>query len=101
MMNTGKRSESSKRPLVNRFQVTISGDYINMIEVITTKPIKIMSKTRLFDVIPPDSLKDYDKTTPVVMEIYCWACNRMVPIIETTIDKRHDEDQGGCGCYIR
>ena len=60
-----------------------------------------MTKTRLFDVIPPDLYKEIDKDTPAVIEVYCWACKRMVPVFETTPDNRHDEDQGGCGCYIR
>ncbi len=32
---------------------------------------------------------------------YCFACKALVPESKITPDKRHDEDQGGCGCYIR
>ena len=32
---------------------------------------------------------------------WCWACRRQIPVNEVTPGKRHDEDQGGCGCYIR
>ena len=32
---------------------------------------------------------------------WCWACKKLVPVNEVTPGKRHDEDQGGCGCYIR
>ena len=39
----------------------------------------------------PESTKSID----------CWACKRPVPAHEITPGGRHDEDQGGCGCYIR
>lgn len=32
---------------------------------------------------------------------WCWACQRYVLVTQITIDHRHDEDKGGCGCYIR
>jgi 5'-deoxynucleotidase YfbR-like HD superfamily hydrolase len=32
---------------------------------------------------------------------HCFVCKKLVPENEITPDKRHDEDQGGCGCYIR
>lgn len=31
---------------------------------------------------------------------YCWACKRDVPSGEITQGGRHDEDKGGCGCYL-
>lgn len=33
-------------------------------------------------------------------KIYCWACERHIPRTELTPGGRHDEDKGGCGCYI-
>jgi len=60
-----------------------------------------MAKTRLFDIITPGVNSKDDKSKDVKIEVYCWACQRMVPITEITLDNRHDEDNGGCGCYIR
>ena len=31
---------------------------------------------------------------------WCWACKRFIPLGEFTPGGRHDEDKGGCGCYI-
>lgn len=33
-------------------------------------------------------------------KVFCWACKREVPVTELTEEGRHDEDQGGCGCYL-
>lgn len=35
------------------------------------------------------------------LKLYCWACEKYVPAIEITPGGRHDEDCGGCGCYIK
>jgi 5'-deoxynucleotidase YfbR-like HD superfamily hydrolase len=34
-------------------------------------------------------------------DMYCWSCHRIIPSSEITADKRHDEDKGGCGCYLK
>lgn len=35
-----------------------------------------------------------------IEKVFCWACKREVPVNELTDCGRHDEDKGGCGCYI-
>jgi hypothetical protein len=35
---------------------------------------------------------------------WCWACQRFTSRQEISLNglgDRHDEDKGGCGCYIR
>jgi hypothetical protein len=32
--------------------------------------------------------------------IWCWACKKEIPAGNYTPGGRHDEDQGGCGCYV-
>lgn len=33
-------------------------------------------------------------------KVFCWACKKEVPVNELTDCGRHDEDKGGCGCYL-
>ena len=36
----------------------------------------------------------------LVKQNWCWACRREVLAHEVTSGGRHDEDKGGCGCYL-
>ena len=47
--------------------------------------------------LPPSQKREGERDPD---KAWCWACERFVPIEELTIGGRHDEDKGGCGCYL-